>query len=82
MVHQSDVLKQFLAGTYSNQILHLSSFSESEDWRFKKSWFPKEKNNYSTRNFTLKYLKIKLWFTIFFFCVDTTTIHFLVPNST
>ena len=30
MVQQSDVLKQFLACTYSNQILHLNSVSESE----------------------------------------------------
>ena len=44
--------------------------------------FPREWNNDSTGNFTLKSLNIKLWFTIYSFCVETTTIHFLVPNST
>ena len=42
MVQQSDVLKRFLAGTYSNQILHLSSASESEKTEdFKNLGFPK-----------------------------------------
>ena len=30
MVQQSDVLKRFLAGAYSNQILYLNSVSKSE----------------------------------------------------
>ena len=41
MVQQSDVLKQFLAGTYSNQFLYLNSVSESKKTEdSKKSWFP------------------------------------------
>ena len=44
--------------------------------------FPGVWNNGSTVKFTLKSLNIKLWFTIYSFCVETTTIHFLVPNST
>ena len=46
MVQQSDVLKRFLAGTYSNQILHLSSASESEKTEdFKNLGFPKKIEN-------------------------------------
>ena len=44
--------------------------------------FPGEWSNGSTGNSTLKSLNIKLWFTIYSFHVETTTIHFLVPNST
>ena len=44
--------------------------------------FPGEWNNGSIGNSTLKSLNIKLWFTIYSFHVETTTIHFLVPNST
>ena len=43
VVRQNDVLKWYLAGTYSNQILHLNGyFRIRKDWRLKKSWFPKE----------------------------------------
>ena len=30
MVQKSDIIKRFLAGTYSNQILYLNSVSESK----------------------------------------------------
>ena len=44
MVQQSDVLKPFLAGTYSNQFLHLNSVSESENTVDSKNHgFPKNK---------------------------------------
>ena len=60
MVQQSDVLKRFLAGAYSNQILYLNSVSKSETSEDSKNQSPKEWNNCFTRNFTLKSLKIKL----------------------
>ena len=42
MVQQSGVLKRFLAGTCSNQILHLNSVSESEKTEdFKDLGFPR-----------------------------------------
>ena len=44
MVQKSDVLKRFLAGTKSNQFLHLSSVSESEKIEDSKNHsFPKNK---------------------------------------
>ena len=44
MVQQSEILKRFLAGTYSNQILHLNSVSESEKTEdFKNLGFQKNK---------------------------------------
>ena len=44
MVQQSDILKRFLTGAYSNQILHLNSVSESEKTEyFKNLGFPKNK---------------------------------------
>ena len=44
MVQQSDVLKQFLADTYSNQNLHLNSVSESEKTEDSKNHgFPRNK---------------------------------------
>ena len=44
MVQQSYVLKRFLAGTYSNRILHLNSASESEKTEdFKNLGFPKNR---------------------------------------
>ena len=43
MVQQSCVLKQFLAGTYSNQFSYLNSVSESEKTEdFKNQGFPKK----------------------------------------
>ena len=46
MVQQSDVLKRFLAGTHSNQILHLNSISESERTEdFKNRSFPNNKTS-------------------------------------
>ena len=68
MVHQSHVLKQFLAGTYYNQILHLNSFSESEKTvDLKNLSFPKNRPIVLPEiACTLKSLKINLWFTIFF----------------
>ena len=42
MVEQNDVLKQFLAGTYSNLFLYLNSVSESEKTEGSKNYgFPK-----------------------------------------
>ena len=44
MVQQSDVLKRFLADTYSNQILHLNSVSESKKTEdFNNFGFPKNR---------------------------------------
>ncbi len=42
-LQQSDVLKRFLAGTYSNQFLYLNSVSESEKTEDSKNHsFPKK----------------------------------------
>ena len=82
MVQKSGIIKRFLAGTHSNQILYLNSVSESEKRRFQKFMFPGDWSNGSTGNATLKSVNITLWFTIYSFHVETVTIHFLVPNST
>ena len=60
MVQKSGIIKRFLAGTHSNQILYLNSVSESEKIyrRFQKFMFPREWSNGSTGNSTLKSLNI------------------------
>ena len=61
MVQQSDVLKQFLAGTYSNQILQLNSVSESEKTEdFKNLDFPKNKTIIPPVNIAFKIFKYKV----------------------
>ena len=80
MVQKSGIIRRFLAGTYSDQILYLNSISEPEKIEDKTFMLPREWSNGSIGNTTIK--SLKLWLTIYSVLVETTTIHFLVPNST
>ena len=89
MVQQSDVLKWF---PYSNQILHLPIFTltnqilhlkliaivlESEKTEDSKNYsFPKNKASIVSE------ISLKVVVFDFSFRMETTTIHFLMPNST
>ena len=68
MVQQSNVLKQLLAGIYSNHILHLNSVSESE------------KTEDSKKIILLEILLQNLQIFVSF-CVEITTILFPVHKT-
>ena len=60
MVQESVIIKQFLAGTYSNQILYLNSASESENTEDSKNLFPRRIEQWFYRKFYFKILKYKV----------------------
>ena len=60
MVQKSGIIKRFLAGTHSNQILYLNSVSESEKIEDSKNYVSQRVEQWFNQKFHFKIFKYKV----------------------